>query len=86
MDASSYGDCQPEEVRGVQPHGADVMLFVKKYMSDSSPVRVICLIPASARKSLQAAFQQPVGNDAKRPIAAKCKQNITSLEAGNYHC
>ncbi|CAK9095098.1 Modification methylase HaeII (M.HaeII) (Cytosine-specific methyltransferase HaeII), partial [Durusdinium trenchii] len=43
IDPASYGACQPEEIPGYQPHGADVMLLVKRLMADTSPVRVICI-------------------------------------------
>lgn len=79
IDPASYGACQPEEIPGYQPHGADVMLLVKRLMADTSPVRVICVTPASVCKQLRIAFQQPSGNDAKRPISEQCRRNIRSM-------
>lgn len=45
-------------------------------MADSAPFRVICLIPASMCLQLRNAFQQPVGNESKRIISEKVKNNI----------
>ncbi|CAK9027598.1 Uncharacterized protein SCF082_LOCUS17996 [Durusdinium trenchii] len=74
--ASSYGSCQPEEVRGFAPHGSDVMAFCKRRMADPEPVRVLCAVPAAVSYSLRSCFQQPQGDAVRRPLGEKVKQNI----------
>ena len=77
-DPSSYGRCQIEEVRGFQPHPDDVVLFMKKYMADPEPSRVITVVPASTCAQLRNAFQQPQGHCPRRPIGPDVKKNILS--------
>ena len=67
-----------EEIRGFEPHPSDVMLFVKKWMSDPEPYRVITLVPASVCAQLRASFQQPVGNCERRDIGRDVVANISS--------
>ena len=78
-DPSSFGNCQVEEIPGYEPHGSDVLLFVKRFMADSDPFRVVALVPALVCKNLRLAFQQPVGNCARRPIAEAVRKNIQSI-------
>lgn len=78
-DPASYGSCQVEEINGFQPHGSDVMLFAKRYMADTNPCRVMCLVPASVCVGLRAAFQQPAGLAPKRGISENLVKNIQSF-------
>lgn len=75
-DPSSFGRCQVEELSGHVPHGSDVLVFIKKWMADPEPVRVICLVPARVCLELRNAFQQPVGNQNRRAIGEQVRQNI----------
>eukprot|EP00435_Cladocopium_sp_Y103_P033901 s2323_g8.t1 len=68
-----------EEIPGYEPHGSDVLLFVKRYMADPEPFRVVALVPAFVCKSLRLAFHQPVGICARRPIAEAVRKNIHSF-------
>ena len=79
VDPSSYGTCTCEEINGFDPNPSDVMLFAKRYMADTSPIRVMCLVPASVCVSLRAVFEQPTGLTPRRGISSKVAQNITSF-------
>lgn len=54
------------------------MLFVKRWMSDPEPYRVITLVPASVCAQLRASFQQPVGNCERRAVGRDVVNNISA--------
>lgn len=79
VDPSSYGGCSVEEVRGHEPHESDTLLFAKRHMADPEPFKVICLVPASVAASLRASFQQPVGDNPRRPIGTPVSKNVSAF-------
>ena len=78
LDPASFGACDIEELRGSQPHGSDVLLLCKRFMSDPSPFRVICLVSAATCAQLRVSFQQPAGVSDRRAIAEKLRKNLLS--------
>ena len=78
ISPASYGSVEVEEIRGSQPSGDDVLLLVKKFMADTSPIRVVVALSSSQAQSLRQRFAQPQGVSARRAIGAKVKQNITT--------
>ena len=76
LSPASFGQCEVEEISGSTPDGKDVILVVKRWMSDAEPCRVVCVMSAATRGILRASFEQPQGVQSRRPIALKVQQNI----------
>ena len=76
MDPTSFGPCHVEELKRRDPNPKDILLLAKKFMSDSEPFRVICLVPAEKCVVLRASFRQPSGVADRRPITEKLRKNL----------